>query len=752
MQLQTSMLFSLRSLFDRRWLGLVLYLILALGLSLAPLYRGLGFERAFATGVITPFLAAMWAARAPSPSPWRRWVEASLGVCVGVAFSALAGAIVEWASMPCDQKAGLLWMVLLPGVGGVYGAAVGAAVRARSPAVSALAIAMVMAGHLVLVATRLYLQPQVYVYSVWFGYWPGSLYDEALELQTALLAHRALTLAVAGLWVAARAALDAGTTRAWIGAGLLAAVTAGVRWSGPELGFVTTRQDLQVILPVVVETEHFRIHLPADVDDATARAMAREHEFSYAQLLPFFGLEPAGTVDSWVFASRDQKAQALGLRGTQMARPWSREFFIHDVKVPHPSVQHELAHVFAAEWAEGPLRVPTTAVVMVNIGIVEGVAVAAAPRPSPLSLHAGARAMKEFGVLPDLTQALRWDGFWGHASSRAYAAAGSFVRFLLDERGGREALAELYRSNDFRRAYGASLDVLVEQWLGMLDRVELTDLQRRWAEHRYRRAGIFQRVCPHETANLRAEGRSKQARGDVDGARAAYDAAYAFNPDPGYHLDLAKKLFEAARTEPALEILAWLPDRLPTHYHRDLRSQLRANAAWLEGDLEQARAGFQSAPPTTYDEARLHAARLDALTRTGTVSQMLARYLGARMPGGEADRALQDWARAAPSDPLAAYLLARRLQAGGDLKAADRELQRALSHGLASPLAWEAERMRAEIRRDLGDPDAAIDILSRMLAGRLPFEVRSRVETMQARIRFDRDWQNASVSVRRSEP
>lgn len=743
-----------RRLTDRRLWAVAAHGMVALGLSFLPLFRGLGFERAAVTGAVTAVVAVGWAGAAPHRSVWLRFGEVALGSCVLLAGHALAGAAVEWTHMPCDQRAGLGWLLLLGGGSCVYGAALGAALKASNRIATGLACAGAVAAHGAAVLVRLYAEPQVRVYSSLFGHWPGSIYDEALEIGPTLWAHRAFAVALAGVWLGSRWLLDRARWRkpkippaAVVVSTLSIAVFLFAR--GESLGFRMDRSTLEKSLSTVVTTEHFRIHLPREVSEADARAVAKDHEFRHRQLRNFFGKAPQRRIRSWVFASVEQKARLTGLANTQMARPWSLEIFLHGVRDRHPTLKHELAHVFASVWSNDLLRVPAEAGVGVNLTLVEGVAVAADDRPRPLGLHEAARAMRELGVLPDLENALSPQGFWSRASARAYGAAGSFVAHLMDARG-RPAVARVYRTNNFEAAFDAPLAELVAEWHRRLDGVTLEPSQRRWAEHRYRGASIFQKTCPHETANLRSEGFRALSAGKWDRAEAAFDRAYRFNPDPGSHLALARRLVRADRTREADRVLDELPEALPTARHADLRSRLRGQIAWLRGRTDAARTHFEAAQPTDFRQARMHAAQLAGLTRTGTVGAFLARYLSGQVRGQPATEALARWTAAEPEDPLLAYLYARRAWAAGKAEAARTALERALQRGLKPPLSWEAERMLARIAWHGGNPQDALQRLRRTLSRDPPTEVRARLEQMEARIRFDRDWSNRSVSVTRS--
>ncbi|MCA9189394.1 MAG: hypothetical protein KDA99_27405, partial [Planctomycetales bacterium] len=108
----------------------------------------------------------------------------------------------------------------------------------------------------------------------------------------------------------------------------------------------------------------------------------------------------------------------MGAGRTQIARPWARQIHIHGFDVPHRVLKHELAHVFAGELAAPPFRVPGTLGIFVNIGVVEGVAVAADWPASELTVHGWTRAMRSLGLAPDMRRMMGPVGIWSVSSRR----------------------------------------------------------------------------------------------------------------------------------------------------------------------------------------------------------------------------------------------------------------------------------------------------------------------------------------------
>src|SRR5690606_19571073 len=104
--------------------------------------------------------------------------------------------------------------------------------------------------------------------------------------------------------------------------------------------------------------------------DAHVRALERWFDAAYPHRIVAF-----------VFESEAQKGRLMGAASTYIAKPWRREIYIQMGRYPHPVLGHELAHVVAGEFGEGPFAVAgALGGLLPDPGRIEGVATAAAPR------------------------------------------------------------------------------------------------------------------------------------------------------------------------------------------------------------------------------------------------------------------------------------------------------------------------------------------------------------------------------------
>ncbi len=414
----------------------------------------------------------------------------------------------------CDFGEGFLFFVILPLISCLYATAVGVFfgfwIQKRWAAYLAYL------GYLLLscvpVVINLIFHPPVFAYHSTFGYFPGPIYDFVIRITGTLLIARTETL----LWGLLFLGLTVSTCEVSRATGLMPKLRwrklvgpitqrvplyllivglLGFQFYAGALGIRPTREDVAQKLGGFRETTHFEIFYARELETEIER-MAEDCEFQYAQLSAY--LMPEGEVLSqkvraYIYASPEQKKRLIGARHTSVEDPFGYGFHIHAQGFPHPVLKHELAHIFTVPWS--PLKVS------LKIGLHEGIAVAADWEEGRLTGHQWAKAMRQMEIAPPLSGIMGF-GFWGHAGSRSYLLAGSFVRFLVDTYG-IEKFKSVFPTGNFVKHYGKDLYLLEIEWIEFLDNVPLTDNDIAYTTYRLQQRSVFERVCAHEMAAWR---------------------------------------------------------------------------------------------------------------------------------------------------------------------------------------------------------------------------------------------------------
>jgi hypothetical protein len=682
----------------------------ALPLLEAPGYE-LGEAAALLAALAAPFvgLAAFRLERTrPAPSLLAASGGAALVLC-GLVALLLAGALARAALGPCSALgpgAGFLPLLALPSalLGAALAVAAAALARGRA-AGTALLYALAALASLALSLRDAWRGPAAFVFDPLLGAWPGPLYDEALAPDLRVVLFRAAAVAgacaVALAAEAAFAARRAGARAALgpaLGVALALAAAAGARTGLSALALSGDREAVARALGGRREGPRCTLLHPAEKPEAAVRALLADCEFHHADLSRALGVADPPRVTAFVYRSAEEKRRLVGAAGTEYAKPWLAQIHLVDAPAPHPLLRHELVHAVASRVAGGPLGVPARLGVLVDAGLVEGLAVALETPRSSWTVHEWSRAARDEGLLPDVRALVGPAGFWSEAPARAYTAAGSFLAFLL-ERHGAGPVREAYRTGDLARATGVPLDALAAEWSRFLDGVEVPPGLAPAARARLSRKSLFARRCAREVASLEARARDAAAAGRAEEARALRGEAGARSGVPADP--------EATDAPPG--------DR-----------------AWREGDAALAAERYAAALAARPDRAEtrlLEAKRAAALDPAlGPAARDLLL--------GDGDPALA-LARVARVDhPLAAYLVGRALSARGEAAAAVPELARAAASPLPDAIAREAALLLGAARCAAGDRAAGEAGLGALRARATAAADAARVEEALRRCAF----------------
>jgi len=772
-------------LIGRLWTWVLLAVVLGLVLGKVPLFGTLGFELALAAAVlVAPLSLDVGAALArqlqklPASGvdraeyPGRALARSTLAAsALAVAIAAIPGVIAAIRGTvvtTCDWSFGIQSYIGLPLITAALGGALGHALgvlcgprRFLGAAIAQLPILVVAAAALY----RFYAAPPVFTYNAILGYFPGNLYDENVQLTSALwwsrLEQLAWVVSVVALvaivvdvpsFRAARTARPAGRRVAPAIVALVAAAGAVVlRLQGGALGYAIEPEDIEDALGGRLETEHFIIHYARTPEIVADIGMiAADHELRYAQVVKQLGVAPAGKLVSYYFSDRDQKNRWMGARDVEMAKPWRREIYLDHRSFPHGSLRHEIAHAVSSEFGDPIFGVAMRSVYGIPLaspGLIEGLAVAvdwpggSYERMTP---HEQVRALQAMGKRPSIAQLLSLQ-FFTFSSVAGYTTAGSFLRFLLDTYGA-EPLRAVYRNGgEFEEAYGKPLARLEAEWVAFISTIQLPDEAIEGSRERFRAGSVFDRPCPHAIAKRREQAARASVMGDQKRAIDLMRDVCADAPgEPRFQIDLGAMLIDGDIMERAEAVGRWENVARDTE---GVTSSLRADA--LErlarqkaavGDWTATKALIAEAValPVDPNQRRQLQALAFSLAHQGPAGTALRGYF---FPAGAKVDA-PTWALMAvlaePELGFAHYLLAfQRYQAGLHAEAS-RAFQRALALGLPSQEFVRAAARRLAIAAykigDVAGTSVAITVLS---GAQMPLTDRLLAKDWDERLVFD---------------
>jgi len=718
---------------------------LALVLCFVPLFNLLGFESAATAGALLGFIAAIRTARliergdiAPPLDPARRvgptgdfrrlLLEHLLLIPLPMAIMTLNAVRVQ----NCDLALGAMFWLIIPTGSALVGQSVAWAASAL-PRLRLVATLGILSAEVGLFAWRLIWQPPITGHQWFIGYFPGSIYNEALDLPPSLLWYRLSNICLAvvivlGIEVAWRRRTGRGYGHRLSGALLAATVLLGLWANRFELGMSSDRDDSIRVLGGHVQTEHFDIYYdPSSLPSRSLWLLAEDHEYNYARHQEWMDVDVVAwrgrRIKSFVYPNSDAQQRLLGSHNTMIARPWTHEFHIRWSEYAEGALSHEMAHIVSASFGGALLQLPTQGPVVPSIGMLEGLAGAAESTASELDHHTASAAMRRLNKAPDLRSLFNPAGFWSQPSRRVYTLMGSFVKYLVEAHG-IDKLKAAYTNGDFQAAYGRSIDDLVTEWEGFIDEHELSDEDVALARYLYARGSIFDRVCARTMGELKRRAHSAGSRRDTARALALWEQIVSLEPDnPSHRINLADAQGDDLDYAAAAETLAALAQRELSPSRRATVREMQGDLAWRTGDLRAATAAYDEAMSVVLPASRQRrlAAKRSGVSSSASAREQAFRYFLGSLGRTRALYAAQRWAELAPTDPLPRYLVGLQLyrveefseaarwlsQASGIREQALRE-QRTLLLGRARYLSGELDAADLVFRTLLGSPSDRI--------------------------------------------
>lgn len=521
------------------WVWLFLLTAIAFVLCMIPLFQNVGYESSLVLAVVGG-MAGFGLAIACV----RQWRQQSLALSVGVAlqFCMLRALAYNFVCLlvpvvvllvnsirvkNCNYFEGFsffFWISVLSSVCGlVWGVFVGLCFRKRW--VSLLVGCLGWIGiSLVWTGWRFLATPALFSYDPFFGYYPGSIYEEIVTLRPAFFWARWIHgCGVATLLALVLASYDPSVLRLrmerFIRSGRLRGIVVlcGVVWmggfvAGQWLGVRSDHHLLQHHLPLVRETSHFTIHYPPkssiaeDIDH-----WARECEFRYQEIKTMWGVEPgdasASRLHGWMqklapqgspkkikvylFANQEDSQRFVGITQSLVTKAWNQEVYLVGIPWNHSVIKHELTHLFLEK-----------SILSLNPGLFEGAAMASEWAGGEYSLAQEAKMMRKTHLEPPLRQVFGL-AFWTLPAHRAYVLSGALIRYTW-ERFGRDRCLQLAFSSgrpaDFERIFGIPFDQLVGDFYGWVDQQPLPPKTPNRPSEALARKDLFHKVCAHDIA------------------------------------------------------------------------------------------------------------------------------------------------------------------------------------------------------------------------------------------------------------
>jgi hypothetical protein len=538
---------------------------------------------------------------------------------------------------------------------------------------------------------ELYFTPAIFFYNPFLGFYPGAIYDVAIEVSQAYWAFRGfcLILSISFFVFGYLRFRPSPKPKFLLYAGLFALVCAIAMFAmGSILGFRGSRSRILSELDHVVADPYCIIRHDASLDQGLVRLLLEECSLSHKQSASFFGVDSAPPVEIFLYKDDEQKAKLMGARDVEVSKPWLNQVHIAQVMPHQKTLAHEIAHVVAGRLLSNPLKIPLRYGFIPDMALVEGIAVAFAFYDDAPSPHEEAFAYLKGGQDKAVERVAKPLGFVLEKPEKAYLLMGSLLRFIRDHYG-LEAFKTIVRGGTI--GTGASKDRYpLQEWVRFLETEGEPTVTKEMVistASLLSGPGVLGIRCHADIAYLIQKANQSFASLDVETAKRLIERARRMDP-----------LNERAMFE-SLKICAWAGEEGPcdrTQQDEDAMTtslsleclialaDAKAIQSLLKaGDVQKpASLMFHRALSTSSNERvrRSVLARLDILDMPAEVA--LLAYKAITGFGNDPLFFLEEAVIEMPDSKTIHYLLARGLCAEGDYMGCLSHSQIALSLGM----------------------------------------------------------------------
>ncbi|MEJ5261907.1 MAG: tetratricopeptide repeat protein [Ignavibacterium sp.] len=411
---------------------------------------------------------------------------------------------------------------------------------------------------------EIYFNPQIYFYSPIIGFFPGTIYDEDITLDSTILIYRLLNLVYfTSLFLLFKKGL---IKNKLVFSSLAIVIAVLFIYLSPKFGFSTTHKRLQSVLTTEAESKNFVIKYDDSViDSVEIKIILLAHEYYFEKIYSELKFTPENKITSYIFNDALQKKKYFGSELADVAKPWLYEIYLSKDSWSN-SLKHELLHVFSSEFGSGIFKLSGS----FNPALIEGFAEAIDNNFDDLDFHSVAASAYHFNYKINIEELFSGLNFFKSFSGLAYLYSGSFVKYLIDKYGFK-TFAAFYHTNDSEKAFAKKLTELANEYYAFLDnqRVNLTKQQ---VEYYFGRTSIFQKICPRQVASKLKDAESMIEQKKYSEAEKYFLEVLKTSPNYQSIASLSKVYFEEKKYTKAIELINKYINQLKeTPYYYNLK-------------------------------------------------------------------------------------------------------------------------------------------------------------------------------------
>lgn len=339
---------------------------------------------------------------------------------------------------------------------------------------------------------EIYFNPGFKFYNLIFGYFPGTIYDENISIDTRLLLFRFLNAVLFSIALFLYKYIrDFRNAKIYLIIFCVVIFVFNIPLKG-VLGFSITKGVLNNHFSSMRQTAHFNIYYESDENDFERLYLPLLHEYYYSKIKNELGIKEEIKIDSYIFNNDIEKGEFIGSVNADIAKPWQKQIYITKQSIDR-TLKHELVHAISYSLGNSFLKLPYH----FNPALLEGLATAIENDFAGVPIHYAAyQIIKTYPIkIEDLFSGF---SFFGNYSSISYVVSGSFLKFIL-EKYGNEKLLILYKNGSFQEIYKKDISLMGEEYIKYLDTLGYS-FDKNYSLLYFGGQTIFKKICPRFAA------------------------------------------------------------------------------------------------------------------------------------------------------------------------------------------------------------------------------------------------------------
>jgi hypothetical protein len=684
-----------------RGLGVAMLLVLLIFIGLtvfaSPMFQVLGFEYSAISSLVLSIVVGFYAAVSTRPAPvtdgiWNRVLHLAQPTFLLTAVPFAVGMVSAILIPNCALFDGVVsyFTVAVPGaaIAMLLGAVVG--ILGRSTKSRVLIFGAIWLATFALSLLPGYFEPQIFIYGWQFGFFPGFVWDPALELDAGYYLSRLEELTFALLVLEYFHLRIQRERQSWAIVGTLIAMVLGIPLAffvNPIARIWSTHSSVAKYLDAA---ERVSSHPPrfslkfreGALSTEQIKYLTDEIKWYLHSIDRTLGLIDTNSIASiYLYSNAEEMYQFVGTRSASISKPWLGE--VHLTLNNVGSLKHELTHVLMREVGSRPFDISW------STGITEGIAMAMESTYDGLhTLDEQAARILQMHLATGVRDVMSFSGFASNASQKSYVLAGSFAAYLLHTYGA-PTYVRLYTSLDFVQEYHRPIEQLEKDWIASLSVYQTPMSHEDSLRTRYYFGGnsILFRPCLRKLGKMEREAAIAYARKDYPAAGDLYAQIAQESGSISAIAGRARVLVAQGKFEQAKATLDTSRSSDSLQASVSL-SYLKGHVAFLAGDTLHAIRYFEetagyalssSLSVSAYAEQRLCTIHMNNATRSDWKAYIYRQFTSAK--AAESQKLLDSLESNAGSDslkPFIAYLHSENALEKGQNSLAVGYLRRAM--------------------------------------------------------------------------